>query len=208
LTNQRKKFGSGRSAQLGRKPGFKKARGVIWIYCEGAVTEKTYFDDLRSKLRGANKIIKVTPINGIPLGIVQAAIDNIKYGEVDERIDSSWCVFDIESPIEHPKLDEALRLADRSNINLAMSNPCFETWLLLHHCEHLGEMTSTAAKRSLAQYETPPFKRTAAQFYFGRLNQASTRAKNLSKRFEEGSSVRLTNPGTDVWKLIEELFPQ
>jgi hypothetical protein len=47
--------------------------------------------------------------------------------------DEVWCVFDVD---EHPKLAEARDQANANGIQLAVSNPCFELWLLLHFQEH------------------------------------------------------------------------
>ncbi|MGH3940412.1 MAG: RloB family protein, partial [Pseudonocardiaceae bacterium] len=43
-----------------------------------------------------------------------------------------WCVFDVEWPKNHPNLKQAIQLARDHNIRLAISNPCFELWLILH----------------------------------------------------------------------------
>jgi hypothetical protein len=43
--------------------------------------------------------------------------------------DQVWCVFDRD---EHPNFAKAIDLADRHGINLAISNPCLELWVILH----------------------------------------------------------------------------
>ena len=48
--------------------------------------------------------------------------DNLKYDEV-------WCVFDVDA---HPHLPDAKQKAEANRIKMAISNPCFELWLLLH----------------------------------------------------------------------------
>lgn len=54
--------------------------------------------------------------------------ENLRYEEV-------WCVFDVD---EHPKVEEARRMALDNGLRLAMSNPCFELWLILHLRENPG----------------------------------------------------------------------
>ena len=57
--------------------------------------------------------------------------------EKDENLlyEQVWCVFDFD---EHPNVAEARQLARDNGLRLAMSNPCFELWLLLHLRENPG----------------------------------------------------------------------
>ncbi len=50
------------------------------------------------------------------------ADDNLKYDEV-------WCVFDVD---EHLLIAEAREQAQANGVEVAISNPCFEPWALLH----------------------------------------------------------------------------
>lgn len=34
-----------------------------------------------------------------------------------------WCVFDVEAPTRHPRLNEAVQMARDNGINVAISNP-------------------------------------------------------------------------------------
>ena len=43
--------------------------------------------------------------------------------------DELWCVFDVD---QHEGLAEAISDARNNSINVAVSNPCFELWLVLH----------------------------------------------------------------------------
>ena len=73
--------------------------------------------------------------HGTPLTIVRHAVAEREKWLKDERrgrgtgYDSYWCVIDVD---EHPDLAEALQVAQRHEINLAVSNPCIELWFVLH----------------------------------------------------------------------------
>jgi len=54
--------------------------------------------------------------------------DALPYEEV-------WCVFDREAANEPPNFPAAINRADREHLALAVSNPCFEYWYLLHERE-------------------------------------------------------------------------
>ena len=64
-------------------------------------------------------------------------------GEIDEF----WCVFDVEWPRNHPGLGEAIKQARENQIRLAVSNPCFELWLILHFQDHGGWLENNDARR-------------------------------------------------------------
>ena len=57
--------------------------------------------------------------------------------EDDENLayDAVWCVFDVD---EHPQIADARQMARANGIELAISNPCFELWLLLHFRDSPG----------------------------------------------------------------------
>lgn len=74
---------------------------------------------------------------GVPKTVVELAVKLKKESEgqarrrrdVNLRYDHIWCVFDID---EHPFVPEARQQARDNRIDVAVSNPCFELWLLLH----------------------------------------------------------------------------
>lgn len=80
--------------------------------------------------------VKISP-GGVPKTLVERATEMKKAGEreantkKDEylRYDEVWCVFDID---DHPKIADARQQARDNGIDLAISNPCFELWVLLH----------------------------------------------------------------------------
>ncbi len=70
---------------------------------------------------------------GAPITLVRMAVDARRRAlRESSEIDEFWCVFDVEWPTHHPSLHDALELAERNDIHVAVSNPCFELWLALH----------------------------------------------------------------------------
>ena len=47
----------------------------------------------------------------------------------DQDFDEIWCVFDID---QHPNVSTAIHNARQSGVEVAVSNPCIELWLVLH----------------------------------------------------------------------------
>jgi hypothetical protein len=56
--------------------------------------------------------IEIDPAHGVPLTLVERAIER----STDDEVDQCWCVFDVEWPRHHPNLPQAVELARRHGI--------------------------------------------------------------------------------------------
>ena len=135
-----------------RKVGVRVPRKTLLVFCEGARTEPDYLKALkqepeirtRASVRFRKDTIGITP----PLALVRAAVKAIdRAGEEKAEIDEVWCLFDVEWPQNHPKLDQTVALAKRRNVQIAVSNPSFELWLALHFQDCPGWLDTKAAER-------------------------------------------------------------
>jgi hypothetical protein len=124
------------SASLRRKPGQKKPRSITLIVCEGE-TEQEYFAAARIKygLTTAEIILADNTVGPAPISVVECAEDKCA-----ERggYDQIYCVFDRDGHESFDRARERIKsLADRKKKPLpmreAISVPCFEFWVLLHH---------------------------------------------------------------------------
>jgi hypothetical protein len=68
--------------------------------------------------------------------------------EEEAEIDEFWCVFDVEWPRNHPGLLEAVQQAQANGIYLAISNPCFELWLMRRRPAYLDMLQPGGPGRS------------------------------------------------------------
>lgn len=121
---------------LQRKSAFAEPKVEIVIACEGKVTEKNYLNQCKSEYGAGMVQLRWLPITGVPMTVVNAAIEERqRLLEQARRSRDSfdvfrvWAVFDRDA---HPKVPEALTLAEQTGIDVAFSNPCFELWPLLH----------------------------------------------------------------------------
>ena len=90
----------------------------------------------------------------MPLTPVRSAIEARERSIREEgEIDEFWCVFDVEWPKNHPNLREALDLARRNDIKLAVSNPCFELWLVLRFQDHRSFVDNIRAARLRSSHD-------------------------------------------------------
>jgi hypothetical protein len=196
-----------------RRPRRAVGRSVI-IVCEGSKTEPGYFNAIRQSMRLPTAQVYVVHPNATdPLSIVRAAID-YRRQRVRERAwsagDSAWAVFDGD---EHRNANphnwnDAIQTADIQGINLAVSNPCFELWYLLHYQDQFAQLSREAAERRicdhLGEYEK-------AKVYWpdplGPLtDEAIGRARRLADRLVADGARRHSNPSTDVFNLVESLL--
>ena len=124
--------------ELGRKSPTRIPRRSILIVCEGEKTEPNYFEGLKKKHRLHTSGIKVVgeECGSDPTSVVRYACER-KKDESGTGFDEVWCVIDVEAYDNPRDLTGALQTASDNNIKIALSNPCFEVWLL-YHFERVG----------------------------------------------------------------------
>ncbi|MEE1938289.1 RloB family protein [Streptomyces sp. TRM 70361] len=198
---------------LSRKKGILPERKRFLIYCEGECTEDQYFKGLKSDLRSLPVEIRMGNGKGEPRSLVQAAIDHQRRAPrspEDRRTayDEVWCVVDVEAPRPHPGLPEAMRLARKSSVNIALTNPCFELWVLLHFTDVTAYATSDRMQRLLEGHAECGYsarrKHLKYEVLRDRFEKARDRARFLRERAEGGQPTR-SNPWTDVDLLVDAL---
>ena len=131
----------------GRKS--RTVQSVFHMFCEGEKTEPNYLNDYvsrrwnavrKQKERGTQYIdrVKVRDVlcvedmeENTPIALVKAAIDKQRRCPAG---DVFWVVYDREAVNKYKEADhaKARALADSNDIHIALSNVCFEVWLLLH----------------------------------------------------------------------------
>lgn len=122
-----------------------RARARRTLVVCGGVTEREYFELARAELHAS--AMKVCAVGRDPLGIVRYA-DKLKSEAErrDEAFAEVWAVTDVD---DFKNLAEAQTQARKLGIHLAISNPCFEVWLIDHVCvcpESCSDTPSCEAK--------------------------------------------------------------
>ena len=197
------------SLRRGRR-NTREQRQRFLIYVEGAKTEEIYLRGLRRELRGSPVQIEIGPEHGEPLGLVRAAAKHAAQAaaDPDERFDQVWCVMDVEAPRPAPGLAEALRQARRENIHCALSNPCFELWLILHFRQRPAYLTTEQAQRELRDL-LPGYDLDGKAYPYGlvrdRRAQAAEHARALADRHTCTGADCRRNPCTTVTRLLAAL---
>lgn len=186
-----------RKRKPSRRQPYRETLPLILIVCEGKRTEPDYFKGLIRIVRNPRVRIEIADVQGVPLTLVRAA-KKLKDG--NPAFDSVWCVSDVD---EHP-FPEAIQMARDNGLRVALSNPCFELWLLLHFRESPGMKHREKVASMLAEY-MPGYEK-AINFAKSKLadgyDAAVQRAKRISASMElAGDEMR--NPSTGVYRLTE-----
>ncbi len=196
---------------LARRGPTREPRARFLILCEGKVTEPEYFRYVKEKLRDHLLVIEISKEHGHPLQLVEAAVartqsalraaredrdDNLKYDEV-------WCVMDVDT---HPQLPQAKTLAARHGIHLAISNPCFELWPLLHFIDKRAYITVQAVQNELRRHMPGYEKLLDCSLLHRQFQVARSRAVSVHTQHERDGKPKESNPSTNVWQLIDSLL--
>ncbi|MDR1512027.1 MAG: RloB family protein [Propionibacteriaceae bacterium] len=197
-----KRRASGKS--LKRKVAVRHERRTIVVFCEGEGSEPDYVTGLRSLPQVSDNAalsIEISDVHGVPYTLVDHAVA-LKRG--DPEVDECWRLFDVEWPQHHPRLADAVsRARDVPGVHVAVSNPCFEVWLLMHFRDVTAFLNTAEAERQSRAEDGRPGKRINADAYMPKRSQAAERARKLDARHppapRPSRGVRLRGRGPGWW---------
>ena len=183
-------------------PGSKEQREVVRVLAEGKITEPQY---LRAVAGHAVQIAFGATGGFTPMALVEQARIETKANRRADDFDEIWCVFDYD---EHPDVARAIHEARQSGIGTAMSNPCFELWLVLHVEEQRRHVHRHAAQRRCRDLRLTDGKKITASGLSQLRNgydAAKRRAESLNRMHEQHGLPRGSNPSSGVWRLVDRL---
>ncbi len=132
-----------------------------------------------------------------------------KYGIEPDKDDEVWCVFDADE--NEDSIQRAADKAEKSDINIALSNPCFEIWFLLHFELRQTKLSCSDTVENLKKYLTD-YSKNEDVFYeiVDKRDKAISRAKKLNDIHKDERNNELyspeSNPSTQVFKLVEYIL--
>lgn len=174
----------------------------ILIVCEGAKTERYYFEEL-SKDHRLNAKVKVRGLGLDPAQLVEMAY---KLRDLD-NYDQVWCVFDRDTwPAEN--FNNALSQARRHGIVAAYSNEAFELWYLLHFYYFDTGIPRQEYIERLEELLGHPYAKNSRHTYHelrSRQEDALRNARTLLAQYDPPDPAS-DNPSTTVHLLVEELL--
>ena len=187
-----------------RKDPFRDPKRLIVILCEGRETEWNYFQAIRSKKRRCNAKIEIIPgdkFGANPKNMLEHALKIKKKDEPDDI----WLVLDHDN---RSKINEIIQEMKNAGFNVALSNPCFELWFLLHYSNSSSNLTSEQAKNELKKKYINDYDKSMSGIYSilkPHQRSAMFAAEQLRKYHLDNNNDEMSNPSTNVDKLVSFL---
>jgi hypothetical protein len=181
-----------------RRPGNRTPRRRILVYAGGLRTEPAYLTGLIRHGDGQLDAAVTVKSRGLdPRQLVQHAAAFAKRSR--DLFDEVWCLVDVDEF----DVDVAVTEAQRAGVKLAVSNPCFELWLLLHHAECRAHCAGYHDVVARLKKHVPSYEKARLDFadYVLGIGDATKRANDLG-----GDHKR--NPSTGMWRLVEMIREQ
>lgn len=183
-----------------RKEGFRPRKKLFVISTEGHETEPIYFSIFN------NEKVQIVPLNargkGSTYKVLNRAREYLKENRLEQG-DELWLVVDKDEN-SSDQLQELLDFTkDKENHDLAVSNPRFEYWLLLHFEDGTGVNKANCnekLRKHLPNYEK---SRLDVKKLESGIMDAIRRAKQ--KHIPEKLKWP-DNTGSTVYRLVEKLI--
>ncbi len=194
-----------------RKTDVRTAR-VFVVACEGEHTETLYFNALAEVLRR----VRVLPLPALEgLSAPEQVIERLKefadkcgLSVLDETTGGGelWMVLDVDrwfAPNRFHATNRVLDEAARRGYNVAVSNKCFEVWLLFHFEEVAPHSSVQELEERLRLYLGGYAKnRLNFEKYRPQIAQAVQRARDADIAPQQREPA---HPGSRVYRLIEAM---
>lgn len=185
--------------------------GYYLIVTDTKETEKNYFEGLRDRIPIEQKdhlVIKVEKTKTVEL--VKRAME---LADAESQYRIPWIVFDRDQVKD---FDEMIRIAEKNNIHVGWSNPCFEIWMYAY----FGEMPAIRESYNCCDRFAEKFEKVTKQKYlkkdrdiyrklvqYGEEEKAIQIAKRCYKKCIEDGKEKPSEmwPASMVQELVEEI---
>jgi hypothetical protein len=196
-----------RSSAFVRNKPFRDAK-ILVIATEGEVTEKHYFSifsDPQSEFFNprVKRIDILQTENGFsaPAHVIHRLLDYKQNNDLNAQ-DQLWLVIDVDRWEKQGVLAPVIAEAYQKDIFLAISNPCFEVWLLCHFVDDLSVVTDfhASSKEHLGNVK--------CEFDLNKYIERVNHAVNVAEISDTGNDPHIPVPlGTKLHKLIKIILP-
>lgn len=193
-----------------RRRASRQARRRLLVVCEGERTEPEYIRGFKRQVRNNLVTVEVSKERGDPRKVVEIAKTRMLDAKREARkshdtwleLDEVWCVFDRD---EHERYDAAVNMAQDNDLELAVSNPSFELWLVLHFRESPGPQHGDTLRRMLRDKLLPGYdKGIDFEALAAGVEVATERARRMDEDAEAMGEPR-RNPTTGVYRLTHSI---
>lgn len=210
MVRQRRQMSRG-SRQLRRKVAVRAPKRTFLVFCEGVRTEPEYVRALKREPavhQVASVDIRIVNVRDTaPLTLVNAAAEaRARQPKDRDDVDEVWCLFDVEWPQNHPNLKQAVDRARQTDIRLAISNPCFELWLVLHFEKRSAWLTTDQSTELRRALDGSSGKGLDGPRYMSRRADARQRARALTAMHDRNETpFPRDNPSSSMFQFLDAI---
>lgn len=206
---------------------------IIIIACEGCNTEPDYFETIKSKLPDQiSSLLEVAIVPkptraSEPEDVLNNLEDFVEKYDYQQDHDSLWIVCDREK-VEDRKhgskgLLKILPICDQEGYKLALTNPLFELWLLMHITDistynvndlFINDYINPASKnRRFIDKELSNILEGGYNKKSGNFNTSIVSKNNIKRAleqetlFENNRDLIVDNLGSNIGDLIRDILP-
>ena len=197
-----------------RKTQYRLQRKVILVLTEGEVTEREYLKHI-ARMSPGNRLatMKLGSHHSNPSYLVDKAVQTREFDKRRTRslYDEIWCVFDYDEHFPtHSDLHALISQAESHGLEVSVSNPCFELWLVLHQQSQTAEIGRRQVQRRAHDIDLVSGKHILASAWpllESNHKEATDRAQALDLQHSCNGLPPRSNPSTDVWRLAMQVLP-
>lgn len=205
--------------KLRRPDPEREQKKSILIALEDEKSSRLYFEALKRELRSNRIVVIAEHAGSAPRSVVDSAKkakserEILANNDIDDRFDEVWVVFDTEGPentLRNRQARDAIEQARQLKYHTAVSNPCFEYWLILHFEYFVQPIADSAdaCKRLKKHIQHYHKNRECYSKTRSNLESAITHAKRVRKERCEplGSHPCDCHPSTEIDLLVASLL--
>lgn len=179
-------------------------RKIFFLAVEGAKTERQYFDFFKSQ----NPVIQIHCLKGKHKSSPRDVLKRMKKKLINESLrdfDEAWLVVDKDNWTDEQLTQLHAWSLEHKNYGLALSNPKFEYWLLLHFDNGKNINSSSDCTERLKRF-LPHYNKNinAHQITREKIKEAINRAKNRDN--PPCTDWPRTVGCTTVYKLVQNII--
>lgn len=208
-----RRFGGPRQPE--RRFGTRERRPRFLIVTGGVRTEHQYFEWVQREFRTAGVELHLESEGYSPRGLLEVAIkkrdqdarDARRSGDSSNTYEEVWVVTDVDEFVT--ELREVSTAAESRGVRVAVSNPCFEAWLVMHvdgSAAPVDRFQAQSKAKQLGLVDPNNDKIPVTSVLRGKFQIAAGRADSLIARHEgNGTVFPHDTPSTRVHLLVRRL---
>ncbi len=205
----------------------KPPKPIFHIFCEGKESEPNYLESYLGKFHSNNRLLKVIKIESSGKNTAKELVEEAvkKKLEIEGKNfkeDLFWVAYDRESEQKYPDNFHAIAYinASKNDVQVALSNVCFEVWLLLHFelsskpyldCDDL--IRNSNFLKNLRKENINSYKKADKKIFKSledKICSAKLNAIKMNEQTKQCSKLKKTqpyqlNPYTDFYKLLDKI---